>query len=129
MEYIVILITLIVVKEEKLQRDNWGFKKSREAAINVIPILGFNVKEMGDHIPILKLIPITLSCFFYFFPQKEASHRYTLLRLTTQPYSEHVGACNKSLADDSHQYAAVNEQKNTCTLIYPGQTLKHLNNP
>lgn len=75
-EYFVILITLavflIVVKEEKkTQRDNWGFKESREAAINVIPTLGSSVKEMGDHIPILKLIPITLSCFFNFFSQKE----------------------------------------------------------
>lgn len=50
-----------------------GFKESREAAINVIPTLGFSVNEMGDHIPILKLIPITLSCVsppLNFFPKE-----------------------------------------------------------
>lgn len=61
-EYFVILITLavclIVVKEEKPQRDNWGFKESREAAINVIPTLGFSVKETGDHNPILNSFPL-----------------------------------------------------------------------
>lgn len=54
-----------------------GFKESREAAINVIPTLGFSVNEMGDHIPILKLIPITLSCVFFFFStfsQKKERH-------------------------------------------------------
>lgn len=80
----------MVIKEEKTQRDNWGFKESREAAINVIPTLGSSVKEMGDHIPILKLIPITLSCFSNFFAKgskaasvKKVCHRYTPLRLPT----------------------------------------------
>lgn len=61
---ITLVVCLIVVNEEKPRETTGGFKESWEAAINVIPTLGFSVKETGDLIPILKLIPMTVSCFF-----------------------------------------------------------------
>lgn len=81
-------VGLIVVRKErkKAQRDNWGFKESREAAINVIPTVGFNVNELGDHIPILKLIPITLSCFFNFSPKGRKAPSVTKVKHTVDTH-------------------------------------------
>lgn len=87
-----------IVKEREV-----GFKESQEATINVIPAFGFSDNELGDHIPILKLIPITLSCITRkqepHHLRKKESNIDTCHSLSTA--SEHVEACNTILANDS----------------------------
>lgn len=64
------------------KRNNWRFKESREAAINVIPSLGSNVNELGDHIP---------------NPQTHSSHTKLFLQLSPKSKKEKRPSVDKSL--------------------------------
>lgn len=70
------------INKKGTRGDNWGFKESREAAINVIPSLGFNVNELGDHIP---------------NPQTHSSHTKLFLRLSPKSKKEKRPSVDKSL--------------------------------
>lgn len=73
-------VDLILLKKNEKWGDNWGFKESREAAINVIPSLGFSVNELGDHIP---------------NPQTHSSHTKLFLQLSSKSKKEKMPSVDK----------------------------------
>lgn len=78
-------------KREK-QGDKWGFKESREAAINVILSLGFSVNELDDHIA---------------NPQTHSSHTKLFLQLSPKSKEEKTPSADKSQAKGPDLLATV----------------------
>lgn len=95
-------------KKKRTQRDYLGFKESREAAINVIPTLGLDVNEMGDHIPNPKTHSHYTKLFFQLSPKRKkgtncgkVQHRYRAINSEEHSvYREHARACSTILDND-----------------------------